>query len=74
MYRRVSTEWASGAGLSFWGGPSSAKVGNRGLEELLMSSDGCRLGSGNSLPRTILKRCWQFTACMQVSGRMLMWI
>ena len=66
MYRRVSTEWASGAGLSFSGrGPSSAEVGNRGLEELLMSSDECRLGSGSLLSRTILKRCWQFTACVK---------
>lgn len=47
MYRRVSTERASGAGISFGGREASADVGNKLLEELmvLMLSDKRRLGS-----------------------------
>lgn len=50
MYRRVSTERASGAGISFGGreaSSSSADVGNKLLQALvvLMLSDERRLGS-----------------------------
>lgn len=66
MYKRVSTERASGAGLSFCGREvSSADVGNRALEELVILSDERRLGCGYLLSKSIWKRCWQFTADVQ---------
>lgn len=66
MYRRVSTEPASGAGLSFANREaSSADVGNRALEELMVLSDDRRLGSRDLLSKSIWKRCLKFTACMQ---------
>ena len=45
MYRRVSTERASGAGVSF-GREALSAVGNRALDELLTFSDERRLGAG----------------------------
>ena len=55
MYRRVSTERASGAGISFGGEASSADVGNKLLEAsmALMLSDKRRLGSRGLLSKSI---------------------
>jgi hypothetical protein len=45
MYRRVSTERASGAGVSF-GCKALSEVDNRALDELLTFSDERWLGAG----------------------------